>query len=89
MMSTQQGPRQVGAGAEAHQRGASQVAEATRAVTRPIVTVLFASALAGMAVEGIDPPGWFLALAIPCITWWFGERAYIHRKERNNELYTG
>ncbi len=59
----------------------NSVPEAARAVTRPIVTVMFAGALTGLAIEGADPPPWFLGLAIPCVTWWFGERFLQRRKE--------
>lgn len=49
--------------------------ETLRAATRPIVTVIFAIAIACIVVGEIDAPGWFISLAIPIILWWFGERA--------------
>jgi hypothetical protein len=52
-----------------------------RAATRPVVTVIFAAVIAQVVIEGIDPPQWFLALAIGCITWWFGDRTVQHIKE--------
>ena len=61
-------------------------AEITRAITRPAVTVIFAAVMAQAVIEGIELPPWFLSLAIPCIVWWFGERAYTHSKERNGKV---
>ena len=58
------------------------VVEAARALVRPIVTVLFAGVIAAVVIDHIDAPAWFLGLALPCITWWFGERALLHRSER-------
>lgn len=78
-MSAQQGHS---ASFEASQRRHSLVVEATRAVTRPIVTVMFTAALVAMALGGQDPPAWLLSVAIPCILWWFGERFVIHRREK-------
>jgi hypothetical protein len=57
--------------------------EMTRAVARPVLTVIFAAVIAQVVIEGIDPPAWFLALAIPCITWWFAERTVTHIKGKN------
>jgi len=56
-----------------------------RAVTRPAVTVIFAAVIAHVVTQGITPPEWFLALAIPCITWWFAERTVTHVKERKEQ----
>ena len=55
-----------------------------KAITRPAVTVIFTATIAQVVVEQITPPVWFLPLAIPCITWWFVERAVTHKKERDN-----
>jgi hypothetical protein len=52
-----------------------------RAITRPVVTVIFAAVIAQAVIEGIDPPQWFLALATGCILWWFGDRTAQHIKE--------
>ncbi len=61
----------------------SHVAEAARAVTRPIVTIMFAAVLAQVVVEGIEVPDWFIyGLAMPCILWWFGERTITHLREK-------
>lgn len=53
-----------------------------RAVARPAVTVIFAAVIAQVIIERIPVPEWFLALAIPCITWWFAERTVTHVKEK-------
>jgi len=58
------------------------IVEIIRAIARPGVTLIFAAVIAQVVIEGIEPPSWFLSLAIPCITWWFGERFYQHRKEK-------
>lgn len=55
-----------------------------RAIARPAISVIFAAVLAQALVEGITPPPWFLSVAIPCIGWWFVERAVIHKKEGDN-----
>ena len=61
----------------------SNVAEAARAVTRPIVTILFATALIAGEFEGIDFSEWFVyGLAMPCILSWFGERAVTRIREK-------
>lgn len=52
-----------------------------RSVTRPAVTIIFAAVIAQVVIDRIDAPEWFLALAIPCITWWFTERTLTHIKE--------
>jgi len=56
------------------------VGEAFRKATRPIVTIIFACVIAQVVTQGIDAPDWFLAMAIPVITWWFGERTVMHIK---------
>ena len=58
----------------------------TRTMTRPIITILFAMAIVIAVLEEIDLPPQFWSLAIPCIVWWFGERAYTHGKERNGKV---
>jgi len=63
----------------------SQFAGIVRAVTRPIVTAIFAAVIAQIVVEGIEPPTWFLSLAIPIISWWFVERAVTHVQERKQD----
>jgi hypothetical protein len=57
--------------------------EMFRAVARPAVTIIFAAVIAQAVLQGIAVPQWFLALAIPCITWWFAERTITHIKEKN------
>lgn len=54
-----------------------------KAIARPAVTIIFAAVIAQIVIEGIEAPAWFLALAIPCITWWFAERTLTHKKERD------
>jgi hypothetical protein len=54
--------------------------EMLRAVARPAITIIFAAVIAQVVIEGIPVPEWFLALAIPCITWWFAERTITHIK---------
>jgi len=58
------------------------IGDAFRAVTRPIVTVIFAATIAQVVTQGIDAPQWFLGMAIPVILWWFGERTVNHIKEK-------
>ena len=53
-----------------------------RAVARPAVTIIFAAVIAQVIIERIPVPEWFLALAIPCITWWFAKRTVTHVKEK-------
>jgi len=60
------------------------VAEIIRAIARPAISVIFAAVIAQVVIEGIAVPEWFLALAIPCITWWFAERTVTHLK--NNKV---
>ena len=59
--------------------------ELFRAVARPAVTIIFAAVIAQAVLEGIDVPEWFLALAIPCIAWWFTERTVTHIKEKKED----
>jgi hypothetical protein len=61
------------------------VVEIIRAIARPAISVIFAAVIAQAVVEGIAPPTWFLSLAIPCIVWWFGERAVTHAKEKKED----
>ena len=60
------------------------VAEIIRAIARPAISVIFAAVIAQVVIEGIAVPEWFLALAIPCSTWWFAERTITHLK--NNKV---
>ena len=61
------------------------IAAAARAVTRPIIAIIFAGVIAQLVVEGITAPDWFIyGLAMPCILWWFGERTITHIAERKN-----
>ena len=53
-----------------------------RAVTRPIVTIIFAATIAQVVVDKIDAPAQFWGLAIPVILWWFGERTVKHITEK-------
>jgi hypothetical protein len=57
--------------------------EMFRAVARPAITIIFAAVIAQVVIQGIPVPDWFLALAIPCITWWFAERTITHIKQKN------
>jgi hypothetical protein len=56
-----------------------------RAIARPAVTIIFAAVIAQVVIEGIAVPEWFLALAIPCITWWFADRTVQHIKENKEQ----
>lgn len=55
-----------------------------RAIPRPAVTIIFAAVIADAVICGRTLPTWFLGLAIPIITWWFGERAVTHYKENKD-----
>jgi hypothetical protein len=57
------------------------VGEIFRQATRPIVTIIFAAAIAQIAVQRIDAPEWFIGLAVPVVLWWFGERTATHIKK--------
>ncbi len=59
--------------------------EMLRAVARPVVTIIFTAVIAQAVVERTEVPQWFLALAIPCITWWFAERTVTHIVERKQD----
>jgi hypothetical protein len=61
------------------------VGEIFRQATRPIVTIIFAAAIAQIAVERIDAPEWFIGLAVPVVLWWFGERTATHIKEKSTQ----
>jgi len=50
------------------------IGDTFRAVTRPIVTIIFAAVIAQVVVERIDAPEWFLAMAGVVILEWWGER---------------
>lgn len=56
------------------------VVEIIRASARPVISIIFAAAIAQLVTQGIAAPEWFLAVAIPCIVWWFGERVVGHIK---------
>ena len=56
-----------------------------RAVTRPVVTIIFAAVIAQVVIYRIDAPQWFIALAIPIIGWWFTERTVQHIKEKKGQ----
>lgn len=62
----------------------SKVIEFMRAVARPAISIIFTLALAWAVLNQILLPEWFLALAIPAITWWFAERAITHAKANNS-----
>lgn len=63
----------------------SHMAQVARAVTRPIIAIIFAGVIAQVVVERIAVPDWFIyGLAMPCILWWFGERTVTHIAERKN-----
>ena len=57
-----------------------------RKAARPVVTIIFAATIAQVVTQGIDPPDWFITLAIPVILWWFGERTVTRAKERSARL---
>jgi len=61
------------------------IADTFKAAARPIVTIIFAATIAQVVTQGIDPPGWFISLAIPVILWWFGERTITHIKQKAKE----
>jgi hypothetical protein len=63
----------------------SVFAEMFRAVARPAITIIFAAVIAQLVIDAADVPEWFLALAIPCITWWFAERTITHIKENKGK----
>ena len=59
------------------------IAEIFRAVTRPIVTIIFAAVIAQVVVERIDAPQWFLAMAGVVVLEWWGERTIRRIREKN------
>ena len=59
------------------------IGDTFRAVTRPIVTIIFAAVIAQVVVERIDAPEWFLAMAGVVILEWWGERTVRHIKEKS------
>jgi len=52
-----------------------------RAITRPVVTIIFAAVIAQIVVEGIDAPVWFLTMANIVIIEWWGERIIKHVRD--------
>ena len=65
------------------------IGDTFRAITRPVVTIIFAAVIAQVVMEGIDAPSWFIGLAVTVIAFWFGERAGLrikyHGKVRGEE----
>lgn len=55
-----------------------------RKATRPVVTVIFAAAIAQVVTQPIDAPEWFIGLSTVVILWWFGERTMKHIKGKNS-----
>ncbi len=49
--------------------------ENIRALVRPLVTVLFASAFVALTFKGMIPPEAFITVASAAIAWWFKERS--------------
>jgi hypothetical protein len=62
---------------------ASVFTDMFKAVVRPAITIIFAAGIAQLVIEGRAVLDWFLALAIPIITWWFAERTVGHIKNKN------
>ena len=58
----------------------SKVIEFIRAIARPAISIIFALVLAKIVIDGLTAPEWFLAVAIPTISWWFIERTITHAK---------
>jgi len=58
------------------------IGDVFRKATRPVVTVIFAAAIAQVVVERIDAPEWFIALSVTIIAFWFGERTIGHITEK-------
>ena len=54
-----------------------------RAIPRPFIAILFALIWAIAEIEEIGLSVEFRVLAGACITWYFGERAYRHSKDKN------
>jgi len=61
------------------------IGDTFRAVTRPIVTIIFAATIAQVVVDKITAPQWFIGLATACILWWFGDRMVQHIKEKKKD----
>ena len=61
------------------------IVEIFRAIVRPAITIMFGAAIVHLVTQGITPPAWFLAMAGICISWYFGERAIRHIKEKKIE----
>ena len=59
--------------------------EFLKAMTRPVISLVFCAVIAQVIIEGIDAPDWFIALAITTITWWFADRTREHIKGSKNE----
>ncbi len=59
-----------------------QIGEIFRRVTRPIISIIFAAVIAQVVVDGIDAPGWFIAMAGVVIIEWWGERVITKVKEK-------
>lgn len=59
--------------------------QAFKVATRPIVTIIFAAVIAQVVVEGLDAPGWFLAMAGVVILEWWGERVITRIKEKKED----
>ena len=56
-------------------------ADIVRAITRPMITIIFAAVIAQIVVEGIDAPVWFLTMANVVIIEWWGERIIKHVRD--------
>jgi len=56
--------------------------EFARAITRPIISIIFAAVIAQIVIEGINAPDWFLIMANVVILEWWGERAVKRFKEK-------
>ena len=60
----------------------SELGEAFKVVTRPIVTIIFAAVIAQVVVERLIAPDWFLIMANIVIIEWWGERIITRVKEK-------
>ena len=58
------------------------IGDTFRAVTRPIVTIIFAAVIAQVITEQISIPWEQWALLASVILWWFGDRTVGHIKEK-------
>ena len=52
-----------------------------RAITRPMIAIIFAAVIAQIVIEGIDAPVWFLTMANVVIIEWWGERIIKHVRD--------